>query len=79
MKVIIDPRPKGAPTPWQEYKRAERKKLIVAHRNERVAQRYRTERNARLAIVEHTLERSLTPGARDAAIQERQRIIDYLK
>ena len=79
MRVVIDDRPKHTPSAWQEMKKHERAKILAVHRNERVASRYRADRHARLKILEDSLERSLTPGARDAAMRERQRIIDYLK
>ena len=77
--VIIESRPPHVPSAWRAMREHDRQMKLVAHRSERLASDYRTARHARLKIVEDALERRLTPGVRDAAIRERQRLIHFLE
>ena len=76
--VIIESRPPHVPSAQKAMWQHDRQMKLVAHRSERLASDYRTARHARLKIVEDALERKLTPGVRDAAIRERQRLIHFL-
>ena len=78
MKAIIEDRPKSAPTVEQEMRKHERAKNLAVWRSARLASQFRTDRHARLKIVEEALERKMTPGVREAAMKERQRLIHFL-
>ena len=78
MKVVFEDHPKHIPTPLQQMRRFEKNRILAKHRNDLVMQNIRTDKHTRLKIVEQALERGLTPGLRDTAMKERQRIMQYI-